>query len=492
MELCANEELNSTGIGFVDDVAMLVVSDTIDENNTKLATLYNDGCQTWATTHASRFDPDKFQLVHFLGRRAEFQEKPLVLRRPEGEITILNKRYCKYLGALLDWKLHWDEHINHLEAKVSKKLAVLACLGGSTWGIGVRDLRQVYLLTILPQFQYYCSAWYIPDGGLGFKGREVRALKLMRNVQRRAARIIGGAFRSTSAVALDVELHLPPVEDSMKRAISDALFRLASTPIYRHIAACRKTRVTLDARRAFLTPNSGRLNARYARLSPLQKLEYHHWVVHHTDVRTLETRLPVVTAPWWVGPEYHIAPDADTAWLARELNIDEMTSTLIEHERGINQEQTFYMDTASDVHAAWDRSKFHTYTPADNLTLAGINNQKLRVHGTGSIFLPTIVDGRLREIKITNVFHVPGMYYNLISFSQLEDFGCELHIQHGQFNILDETQEVVFQGERIGDGYVLQLNYKEPPKALRLSTRPQINNASWDQWHKRFGHAGIS
>ena len=61
---------------------------------------------------------------------------------------------------------------------------------------------------------------------------EVKALKLMRNVQRRAARIIGGAFRSISAVALDVELHLPPVEDSMKRAIRDALFRLASTPIY--------------------------------------------------------------------------------------------------------------------------------------------------------------------------------------------------------------------------------------------------------------------
>ena len=323
VELCANEELNSTGIGFVDDVAMLVVSDTIDENNTKLATLYNDGCQTWATTHASRFDPDKFQLVHFLGRRAEFQEKPLVLRRPEGEITIPNKRYYKYLGALLDWKLHWDKHINHLEAKVSKKLAVLACLGGSTWGIGVRDLRQVYLLTILPQFQYYCSAWYIPDGGLGFKGREVRALKLMRNVQRRAARIIGGAFRSILAVALDVELHLPPVEDSIKRAISNALFRLASTPIYRHIVACRKTTVALDVRRAYLTPKTGRLNAQYARLSPLQKLEYYYWVVHYTDVRTLEIRIPMVTAPWWVGPEYHIAPDVDVARLAHDKLLNE-------------------------------------------------------------------------------------------------------------------------------------------------------------------------
>ena len=55
-------------------------------------------------------------------------------------------------------------------------------------------------------------------------------------MQRRAAQIMGGAFRTTAGAALDVELNLPPIEESMKKALSNSLFRLASTPIYAHVS----------------------------------------------------------------------------------------------------------------------------------------------------------------------------------------------------------------------------------------------------------------
>jgi len=77
------------------------------------------------------------------------------------------------------------------------------------------------------------------------------------------------------------------------------------------------------------------------------------------------------------------------------------------------------MDTTSNVHTVWDRTKFTTYKPCNN-SLSRINGQSLRVKGTGSVRYPVIVDGKLSEIILTNIHHVPAMDYNLLSIATLE------------------------------------------------------------------------
>lgn len=58
---------------------------------------------------------------------------------------------------------------------------------------------------------------------------------------------------------------------------------------------------------------------------------------------------------------------------------------------GHGKESAFYMDTASDVHTIWDRSKFTSYKPftkKNKDTLTGIDGVSIEVLGTGTAMLP--------------------------------------------------------------------------------------------------------
>ena len=62
---------------------------------------------------------------------------------------------------------------------------------------------------------------------------------------------------------------------------------------------------------------------------------------------------------------------------------------------GDGKEDAVYMDSASDVHTLWDRSKFEDdYTPSSG-TISGIEGQTLQVHGRGTVYLPALIDGEI-------------------------------------------------------------------------------------------------
>ena len=155
------------------------------------------------------------------------------------------------------------------------------------------------------------------------------------------------------------------------------------------------------------------------------------------------------------------------------------------------KEQAVYMDTASDVHTLWDRSKFEDYKPS-NKTLTGIDGKALRVLGIGTALYPRVLNGKAEYVRISSVHHVPDMDYNLLSITTLEDKGCYATIKEGHFDIIDsEEDKVVLSGTRVGKSYLLDLKYAQPPQALRSSKKPQANHTSWDKWHRRLGHLGI-
>jgi hypothetical protein len=59
----------SIGFGWVDDVAILVESESYYNNTITLKKILNKA-NLWATRHAARFAPDKFELIHFTNPRS--------------------------------------------------------------------------------------------------------------------------------------------------------------------------------------------------------------------------------------------------------------------------------------------------------------------------------------------------------------------------------------------------------------------------------------
>ena len=66
-----------------------------------------------------------------------------------------------------------------------------------------------------------------------------RRAKAVRSIQRRAALIISGAFRTTSGPALDMELHLLPGRQRIEQAVNESLLRIRSSPLYAIIREIR-------------------------------------------------------------------------------------------------------------------------------------------------------------------------------------------------------------------------------------------------------------
>ncbi|EEY23737.1 conserved hypothetical protein [Verticillium alfalfae VaMs.102] len=115
----------------------------------------------------------------------------------------------------MDSTLTWKPHIDETERKVSTTITAMSTLGNSAWGVGTNDMRKIYNGVAVPQMMYACSAW--SNAGWGRKAYTKRTLQRLERLQARAARVMSGAFKATSFPALDVEMHLLPVEQQIWR-----------------------------------------------------------------------------------------------------------------------------------------------------------------------------------------------------------------------------------------------------------------------------------
>jgi len=81
---------------------------------------------------------------------------------------------------------------------------------------------------------------------------------------------------------------------------------------------------------------------------------------------------------------------------------------------------------------------------------------------------PVIVDGKLDEIILTNIYHIPAIEYNLLSIATLEYKGCSAKIKNRRLDIIDDLDDKkVLSGTCVGTSYLLDLKYSKTLYALK-------------------------
>lgn len=84
-------------------------------------------------------------------------------------------------------------------------------IAASNWGVSLPNMVKLYNATVLPRLLYGCSTWAPIHRGYGFAGAWARMALKLRQFQREALAALTGAFKTTAGVALDVELHVEPI-----------------------------------------------------------------------------------------------------------------------------------------------------------------------------------------------------------------------------------------------------------------------------------------
>lgn len=124
-------------VGYADDLAVLVLARTERELEVK-ANITLDEISRWMTRNELTLAPEKSEAMIISGRKTY---KPIKIQL--GGLEIMQKDKLKYLGVILDKKLSFQPHIDHVTAKAEKTVTALSRLVPNLGGPGENKRRML-------------------------------------------------------------------------------------------------------------------------------------------------------------------------------------------------------------------------------------------------------------------------------------------------------------------------------------------------------------
>ncbi|GAA6043834.1 hypothetical protein NBRC10512_000592, partial [Rhodotorula toruloides] len=197
LEAC--ETPTSTAFGWVDDLNILAWGRNIEEA-VSAAQRIVPGLEEWSATHQSLFEPLKTLITRFSPARDRSPDDPKVVLCGE-ELELSSA--LGMLGVTIDERLTFKQHMASCASKASKALYV----------------RRLVEAVVLPRLTWCAAAWYKPGTTVS---------KTLKQVQKAAACIVTGGYRTTSLAALEVEANLLPLDLRLSHQVFRFALRLAS------------------------------------------------------------------------------------------------------------------------------------------------------------------------------------------------------------------------------------------------------------------------
>jgi len=152
-----------------------------------------DLIQKWCEKWGFILSREKTIAVIFSRKRPEDLPPPNLTLNGE---KIEWKTEVKFLGTIFDSRLTWASNIKHIVQKCQKRLNLMRCLTGSTWGADKKCLLIIYKALIRSVIDYGCIAYNSASDNIKSS---------LDRIQAEALRLSCGAMRGTAVASLQVE-----------------------------------------------------------------------------------------------------------------------------------------------------------------------------------------------------------------------------------------------------------------------------------------------
>jgi ribonuclease HI len=204
-------------VAYADDVAIAVrgmFPSTLRDILQRSLSVLN----RWAGDCGLGINPTKTELVLFTRNTSVEPIGPIFLN---GTVIPFSNE-AKYLGVVLDRKLNYKRNIEERVKKATVALYSCKKAIGKRWGFNPKIVHWIYTAVVRPTLLYGILVWW-PALRVGTN------LRCLERVQRLASLSITGALRSTPSHALDIMLHLLPLNILSKQLAETSAIRLRST-----------------------------------------------------------------------------------------------------------------------------------------------------------------------------------------------------------------------------------------------------------------------
>lgn len=240
IEVAIKNLINQLALGFVDDSCFIAFAKTLDECHRILEDMMEraGGGFDWSFEHNSPYELTKLAGLDFPRSFRDTASSPITLTRTNPDrsqtkqiVQMVNS--YKYLGVHFDSKLNWKIHTTKVIASATWWTNQLWRISKTAGGLPPSRVRQLYNTVAVPAFTYAADIWYTgthkPAEGGNMKG-SVGTTRLLRSVQRKAAKFITGALNTTAGDVMDIHANLLPIDLLFHKILFRAASRICTLP----------------------------------------------------------------------------------------------------------------------------------------------------------------------------------------------------------------------------------------------------------------------
>ena len=202
---------------YVDDFTIFVSAATIT-HTTRIIQIAINNLEQWTKTKGMKFSTEKTVTIKF-EKRKKGEEPQLTLHGSRVQV----RESTRYLGLIIDKRPNWKDHVDHLRAKCTSSANLIKHVSHLSWGADRKTLQRLYTTIVQSKLDY---------GAQVYGASESNVLKRLGPIQNACLRAITGAFRSSPAVSLCVEMGMLglPLDFSRDMLTLKHFFKIQSLP----------------------------------------------------------------------------------------------------------------------------------------------------------------------------------------------------------------------------------------------------------------------